>query len=94
LLGFDTDVTVTNPGGAAKAGWTVVLTMPDATAVENRSAQTVKIRQEGATVTVTPVTATLPAGASVSFTIRFPALLALDPSITGCTIDGNACTAS
>jgi len=92
LLGFDTEVTVRNPGGVAKNGWTVVLRMPDATAVENRSAGVVTVRQQGDVVTVTPVTA-LPAGGGVTFTVRFPALLALDQSIKSCTIDGQACTA-
>lgn len=94
LLGFDTEVTVRNPGAEAKNGWTVVLTMPDATTVDNRSGQVVKLRQERDVVTVTPVTAALPAGASVTFTIRFPALLALGPLIKGCTIDGMACGAA
>jgi len=94
LLGFDTDVTVRNPGTVAKNGWTVVLTMPDATAVESRSAPVVKVQQKGDVVTVTPVTAALPAGGSVTFTIRFPALLALGPSIKACTIDGQACVAA
>ena len=93
LLGFDTEVTVRNPGSVAKNGWTVVLTMPDSTAVKNESAAVVKVRQQGEAVTVTPVTATLPAGGSVTFTIRFPALIALGPSIKGCTIDGQACSA-
>lgn len=94
LLGFDTDVTVRNPGATAKNGWTVVLKMPDATAVQNQSAAVVKVRQDGDVVTVTPVTAALPAGGSVAFTIRFPALIALAPSLKGCTIDGQACSAA
>jgi hypothetical protein len=93
LLGFDTDVTVRNAGGAAKNGWTVVLTMPDATTVQNQTGSLVKLVQKGNVVTVTPVSGMLPAGGSVAFTVRFPALLALGPSIKGCTIDGQACTA-
>ena len=93
LLGFDTEVTVRNPGTVAKNGWTVVLTMPDSTAVENRSASVVKVRQQGDAVTVTPVTANLSAGGSVTFTIRFPALIALGPSVKACSIDGQACAA-
>jgi hypothetical protein len=91
LLGFDTEITVRNPGTAAKNGWTVVLKMPDATPVKNQSAAVVKVGQNEDVVTVTPVTAALPGGGSVSFTIRFPALVALAPSIKGCTVDGQAC---
>lgn len=93
LLGSDIDVTVRNPGAVAKNGWTVVMAMADATAVQNQSAAEVKVRQEGNMVTVTPVTATLTAGGSVSFTIRYPALIALGPPVKSCTIDGQACAA-
>ena len=94
LGGFDTEVTVENTGGAAHTGWTVVLTMPDSTAVENRSPETVKMQQTGEIVTLTPVSAVLPAGEAVTFTIRFPALLALGQSIKACTVDGQPCTAA
>lgn len=94
LGGFDTEITVRNPGGSARVGWTVELTMPDATAVENRSPDLVKVRQQAEVVTVTPVTAEVPAGETITFTIRFPALLAINQSVEACTIDGQACTAA
>lgn len=90
LGGFDTEVTVKNPGSAPRDGWTVVLTMPDASAVENRSTDTVKLTQEGQKVTLTPVKP-VAGNATVSFVVRFPALLALGKSVTACTIDGQAC---
>ena len=88
LGGFDTEVTVHNPGRAA---WQVVLTMPQDRSVENRSTNQVKMSQDGVTVTLTPVS---PEKESLTFTIRFPALLALGMSVTGCTIDGKACSGS
>jgi uncharacterized protein YndB with AHSA1/START domain len=94
LGGFDTEVTVSNPGPAAREGWTVVLTMPAEKTVENRSSGAVSLAQSGTTVTVTPVgtARTLAADGSVTFVVRFPALLALGQSITACTVDGTACT--
>jgi hypothetical protein len=88
LGGFDTEVTVSNPGGAA---WKVVLTMPEDRAVENRSSDLVKMVQSGTTVTLTPASAS---AQKVTFIVRFPALLALGKSITACTVDGRACSAS
>jgi uncharacterized protein YndB with AHSA1/START domain len=96
LGGFDTEVTVRNPGTTPREGWTVVLTMPADRAVENRSTSAVNFTQEGTKVTVTPVGAarTVSAGGSVTFIIRFPALLALGQAVTACTVDGIACTGS
>lgn len=91
LGGFDTEVTVRNPGPAVADRWTVVLTMPAVKTVENRSAAAVSMAQSGTEVTVTPL-ASLAADGSVTFTVRFPALLALGQSITACTVDGVACT--
>ncbi|GAA1637713.1 SRPBCC domain-containing protein [Catellatospora bangladeshensis] len=91
LGGFDTEVTVRNPGPAAADRWTVVLTMPAVKTVENRSPAVVGMAQSGTEVTVTPL-ASLAADGSVTFTIRFPALLALGQSVTACTVDGIACT--
>ncbi|MEV4413422.1 SRPBCC domain-containing protein [Catellatospora sp. NPDC049609] len=94
LGGFDTEVTVRNPGQATRADWTVVLTLPAEKTVENRSAAAVSLAQSGTQVTVTPVgtAGRLDANGSVTFTVRFPALLALGQSITACTVDGTACT--
>ncbi|WP_155369688.1 SRPBCC domain-containing protein [Catellatospora vulcania] len=96
LGGFDTEVTVRNPGTSPRENWTVVLTMPADRAVENRSTSAVNFTQDGTKVTVTPVGAarTVSANGSVTFIIRFPALLALGQAVTACTVDGIACTGS
>ncbi|GAB4049677.1 SRPBCC domain-containing protein [Catellatospora paridis] len=96
LGGFDTEVTVRNPGTAPRENWTVVLTMPADRAVENRSTSAVTFTRDGPKVTVTPVgpARTVAANGSVTFIIRFPALLALGQAITACTVDGTACTGS
>jgi hypothetical protein len=88
LGGFDTEVTVSNPG---RTSWKVLLTMPEDKPVENRSSDLVTMEQQGTTVTLTP---TSTSAETVTFTVRFPALLALGKSITACTIDGRACRAS
>ncbi len=87
LLGFDTEVTV---HGDPRIAWTIVLVMPDETAVQNRSPQTVNLAQSGKNVTLTPVSG----GGDAVFTVRFPALLALGKSIKECTIDGQPCSGS
>jgi len=88
LGGFDTEVTVTNP---SRVAWKILLTMPSERQVENLTSNLVKMEQHGTTVTLTP---TGPAATRLTFTVRFPALLALGKSITACTIDGKACTAA
>ena len=65
--------------------------MPEDRTVENRSSDLVKMEQQGTTVTLTPKSTSVRA---VTFTVRFPALLALGKSITACTIDGRACNAT
>lgn len=93
LGGFDTEVTVRNPGDTAHEGWTVVLTMPDGTAVENRSTDLVKVEQKGAIVTITPVKPTVAPSGTLTFTVRFPAVLALGKAVKDCKIDGTPCSA-
>jgi hypothetical protein len=83
-VGFDTEVTVTDP---AAVTWTVVLVMPESLKVENLSAGTVKLVQQGTKVTLTPIG--LPGNATVI--VRYPALLAIGKSVT-CTINGDPCT--
>jgi hypothetical protein len=65
--------------------------MPEDKPVENRSSDLVTMEQQGTTVTLTP---TSTSAETVTFTVRFPALLALGKAITACTIDGRACRAS
>lgn len=86
LGGFDTEITVTGPAGTA---WIVVLIMPADKPVKNLSPGTIKMVQEGTKVTLTPLN---PPGTSTTFTVRFPALLALGQSVTSCTIDAEPCS--
>jgi uncharacterized protein YndB with AHSA1/START domain len=96
LGGFDTQVTVRNPSSVVSTGWTVVLTMPADRSVVNRSSTVVAMKQEGVTVTLTPVESVraVPPGGTVTFTIRFRALLATARAVKSCTVDGRACTAA
>lgn len=88
LGGFDTEVTVSNPGGTS---WSVLLTMPEDKPVQNRSGGVVKMEQRGTGVTLTPVD---PGALTAVFVVRFPDLLALGKSITACTVDGRPCSAA
>jgi hypothetical protein len=85
LGGFDTEVTVADPDLLA---WTVVLVMPEDKPVENRSAAVVKMVQQGTKVTLTPIN---PPTKAATFTVRFPALLALGKTVTSCTVNGDPC---
>jgi hypothetical protein len=62
--------------------------MPADKTVENLSTGAVKMVQEGTKVTLTP---TGRPGATATFIVRFPALLALGKSVTSCTINGEPC---
>jgi hypothetical protein len=92
LGGFDTEVTLTNPGDVDHETWTVSLTMPGSNKVQNLSPGTAQLAQDGKKVTITSVKP-LARGASLAFTLRYPALLALGQSASNCEINGAACSA-
>lgn len=93
LGGFDTEVTVRNPGPASAQGWTVVLVMPSDKAVENRTPNLAAVTQSADVVTLTATAASreLAANATITLVVRYPALLALGQAAKSCTIDGRAC---
>jgi uncharacterized protein YndB with AHSA1/START domain len=96
LLGYKVKVTVTvhNPGGAAHPDWTVVLTVPSGAELQG-SSESVDVRKDGGTVTITPKDGAIAGGASKVFDVTFggSALLGIGSGgVTGCTIDGAACS--
>ncbi|MCW3816122.1 cellulose binding domain-containing protein [Micromonospora sp. DR5-3] len=87
LLGYRGAVTLTNPGSAAKEGWTVIVTLGARASIGNVNGA--EASQNGKVVTFTG--SAVPAGGSMTFRfdVRDP-----DASVTapeGCTVDGEAC---
>jgi hypothetical protein len=93
LGGFDTEVTVLNPGSTARPTWTVVLVMPDATTVTNKTPGEIDVSQQAEVVTIKPLAGrALPAKGSVTFTIGRPGLIVAGTT-KSCSIDTKPCTA-
>ncbi|SDT80970.1 cellulose binding domain-containing protein [Actinoplanes derwentensis] len=93
LLGYRTQVTVTNPGTAARTGWTLAVTLPRSTLwvdkVEGATAS-----QQGAVWTFTPdeTTAEISAAGQVGISFEVHGATLLDAAPADCRIDGAACT--
>ncbi|TYB39890.1 ATPase [Micromonospora sp. AP08] len=87
VFGYRGQVVLSNPGPAARSGWTVTVTLGDGATVGTVNGAQAK--QDGAVVTFTG--AAVPAGgsATIRFDVRDPDLTATGPE--GCTVDGAAC---
>ncbi|MEU9828825.1 SRPBCC domain-containing protein [Micromonospora chersina] len=87
VFGYRGQVVLSNPGPAARSGWTVTVTLGDDATVGTVNGAEAK--QDGAVVTFTG--AAVPAGgsATIRFDVRDPDLTATRPE--GCTVDGAAC---
>ncbi|MEU5529585.1 SRPBCC domain-containing protein [Micromonospora chersina] len=87
VFGYRGQVVLSNPGPAARSGWTVTVTLGDGATVG--SVNGAEAKQDGAVVTFTG--AAVPAGgsATIRFDVRDPDLTATGPE--GCTVDGAAC---
>ncbi len=91
--GFDTEVTVHNPGSADRPMWTVVLVMPDAVAVTNRTPNEVEVSHQGEVVTIKPLAGRpVPAKGTVTFVVRRPGLVVAGAA-KSCAIDTKPCQA-
>jgi hypothetical protein len=88
--GYEGQVTVSNPGRIEVTGWTVTLTLPSGEVVSGASG--VHFRQDGTTVTFTPIgrIKSVPAQGSVRFTFTVRATFGNPP--TDCSIDGQPCS--
>jgi uncharacterized protein YndB with AHSA1/START domain len=98
LLGYQVSVTVTvhNPGTSPHSGWTVVLTVPSGATIDS-SSSSVDATKSGEKITVTPKESSkvVNSGGDVVFAVTFSggSLLGIGSGgVTGCTIDGAACT--
>ncbi|MEU0153710.1 SRPBCC domain-containing protein [Micromonospora fulviviridis] len=87
VFGYRGQVMLSNPGPAARSGWTVTVTLGDGATVGTVNGAEAK--QDGAVVTFTG--AAVPAGgsATIRFDVRDPDVTATEPE--GCTVDGAAC---
>jgi Cellulose binding domain len=87
--GYEGEVTVSNPGGIGVTGWTVTLTLPAGQTLADASG--VHYRQDGTTVTFTPIGRIrwVPAQGSVRFTLTVRATFGDPP--TSCAINGRPC---
>ncbi|MFI6329746.1 SRPBCC domain-containing protein [Micromonospora chersina] len=87
VFGYRGQVVLSNPGPAARSGWTVTVTLGDGATVGTVNGAEAK--QDGAVVTFTG--AAVPAGgsATIRFDVRDPDVTATRPE--GCTVDGAAC---
>jgi hypothetical protein len=92
LLGYAADVSVANPGRAARDGWQLTVTLPRPS-LRIADVTGAAATQDGATWTFEPdaTTRTVPAGGSVriTFEVRGATLLAAAPE--DCRIDGRPC---
>jgi hypothetical protein len=98
LLGYKVKVTVSvhNPGSQGHSTWTVVLTVPSSADLQG-SASTVDAHKDGDKVTITPKSGGIDGGAAMVFDVTFGggALFGIGSGgVTGCTIDGAACSRS
>ncbi|WP_051367378.1 SRPBCC domain-containing protein [Hamadaea tsunoensis] len=96
LLGYTVAVTVTihNRGTQARPDWKLVLTVPSGANLDSFSSS-VSAKKDGGTVTVTPRVGELGAGSDTAFSLTFSggSLLGIGSGgVTGCTIDGVACS--
>ncbi|GAA1636458.1 cellulose binding domain-containing protein [Actinoplanes couchii] len=93
LLGYRTNVTVANPGTAARTGWTLAITLPRSS-LKVADVKGATASQQGTVWTFTPDASTteIDGGdqAAITFNVNGDTLLNAAP--TSCTIDGTPCS--
>ncbi|MFG1659635.1 SRPBCC domain-containing protein [Micromonospora chersina] len=87
VFGYRGQVVLSNPGPAARSGWTVTVTLGDGATVGTVNGAEAK--QDGAVVTFTGAAVPASGSATIRFDVRDPDLTATGPE--GCTVDGAAC---
>lgn len=87
VFGYRGQVVLSNPGPAARSGWTVTVTLGDGATVGTVNGAEAK--QDGAVVTFTGTAVPAGGSATIRFDVRDPDLTATKPE--GCTVDGSAC---
>jgi hypothetical protein len=93
LLGYRTEVTVTNPGEAAREGWTLTVTLPRSTLRINQVTGAT-VTQQDAVWTFVPdeTTASIAPGAQVGISFEVHGATLIDAAPADCRIDGAPCT--
>jgi hypothetical protein len=89
LLGYQGEVTISNPGEVTVSGWTVQLRVPAGELVTGAAGA--GYQQNGTTVTFAPAgNGAVPPHGSVHFTFTIGGVVTGPPA--GCSIDGRACS--
>ncbi|BEL05378.1 hypothetical protein Q0Z83_035690 [Actinoplanes sichuanensis] len=93
LLGYRTEVTVTNPGPATRDGWTLTVTLPRETLWINQVSGAT-VTQQKAVWTFVPdaKTTAIPAGQQVTISFEVHGATLIDAAPTACRIDDTPCT--
>ncbi|MEU8664170.1 cellulose binding domain-containing protein, partial [Actinoplanes philippinensis] len=92
LLGYRTEVTVANPGPAARNGWTLTVTLPRSTLWINQVKGATATQNEAVWTFVPDDTTTkVPAGEQVAISFEVHGATLLDAAPAGCRIDTTPC---
>jgi hypothetical protein len=93
LLGYRTEVTVTNPGAASRTGWTLTVTMPRST-LRISDVEGATATQQDAVWTFVPdeTTAAIEPGKQVAISFEVHGATLIDAAPADCRIDGTPCT--
>lgn len=93
LLGYRTEVTITNPGTTARDGWTLTVTLPRSSLWINQvSGATATQREAEWTFVPDAATRTIPAGGQVTVAFEVHGATLIDAAPTDCRIDGSPCS--
>jgi hypothetical protein len=93
LLGYRTEVTVANPGPAARQGWTLTVTLPRSTLWINQVKGATATQQDAVWTFVPDDTTTaIPPGQDVTISFEVHGATLLDAAPADCRIDGAPCT--
>jgi hypothetical protein len=92
LLGYQTTVTVANPGTTGKTGWVLTVTLPRPTLLVS-GVKGATATQNGSVWTFVPdsTTSAVPAGGSVQVVFGVHGATLIDAAPQDCRIDGNPC---
>jgi hypothetical protein len=93
LLGYRTEVTVTNPGPTTRQGWTLTVTLPRSTLWINQVDGATATRKDAVWTFVPDETsASIPPGRQVAISFEVHGATLLDAAPADCRIDGARCT--
>ncbi|WP_433796733.1 cellulose binding domain-containing protein [Actinoplanes sp. CA-252034] len=92
LLGYRTEVTVTNPGPAVRKGWTLTVTLPRSTLRINQVKGATATQNEAVwTFVPDDTTTSVPAGEQVAISFEVHGATLIDAAPADCRIDTVPC---